>query len=320
MPCQTKSMRLPVHLLRLVIAALCLSLFAPAQTYAQGATTAAGTDAEASESKTLKRKVAIGRFSNETRYGRSLLRDEDLDPLGKQAADILAAYLAMSDQFLIFERPDLTKIEREQNTSGGNGVIGVDTLILGSVVEFGRTTDGKRGLFNKKKVQVAHAKVAIRLVDVKTGLVFHSATGEGEATTETKTVLGIGSTSSFDATLTDKAISVAIEDLIEELVNTLNGRPWKTDILQVDGGTIYISGGATQGIRVGDRLAVMQQGQTIKSKQTGFDITLPAEKLGEIEVTALFGDNETNEGAVTRLVSGSLGTGSLDNVFVTLPN
>jgi len=35
----------------------------------------------------FKRKVAIGRFSNETRYGRSLLRDDENDPLGKQVSD-----------------------------------------------------------------------------------------------------------------------------------------------------------------------------------------------------------------------------------------
>ncbi len=33
----------------------------------------------------LKRKVAVGRFTNETTYGRSLLADADLDRIGKQA-------------------------------------------------------------------------------------------------------------------------------------------------------------------------------------------------------------------------------------------
>lgn len=261
----------------------------------------------------LKQKLAIGRFTNETRYGKSLLRDQDLDPLGKQASDILSAYLTMTGKFLVFERPDISKIARE---GGGAGIIGVDTLILGSVVEFGRTTDGKRGLFNRKKVQRAHASVALRLVDVRTGLVFHSATGSGEATTETKTVLGIGSTSKFDETLSDKAISIAIEDVIEELINSITARPWRTDILQADGELIYISGGQRQGLRVGDRLAIMKQGQTIKSKQSGFDITLPPTAMGMLEVVSLFGDSETNEGSVTKLVSGSINISDLDGLYV----
>ena len=270
--------------------------------------------------KQLKHKLAIGRFSNETRYGKSLLRDDDLDPLGKQAADILAAYLTQSGKFLIFERTDLSKIEREAARAEGGAdedIVGVDTLILGSVVEFGRTQDGKRGLFNRKKIQRAHAKVAVRLVDVRTGLVFHSATGQGEATTQTKTILGMGSTSKFDATLTDKAISVAIEDMIEELVNTIAARPWRTDILQVRGETVYIAGGQAQGLGVGDRLAIMRSGERIKSAQSGFDIELPPEKIGELQVVSLFGDNETNEGAVTKLVSGILEDGRPAGVFVT---
>lgn len=39
--------------------------------------------------KIYKRKVAVGRFSNESTYGRGILLDTDLDPLGKQASDIL---------------------------------------------------------------------------------------------------------------------------------------------------------------------------------------------------------------------------------------
>lgn len=270
------------------------------------------------QEKVLKHKVAVGRFTNETVYGRSLLRDQDLDPLGKQAADILATYLTQTGKFLIFERPDLTKIEREQARVGGQA-IGVDTLILGSVVEFGRATDGKRGFLNKKKVQRAHAKVAIRLVDVRTGLVFHSVTGEGDATTQTGTVLGMGSTAKYDATLSDKAISAAVENLIEGLVNTMSGRQWRTDILQVKGKSVFVSGGARQGLQVGDRLDVMRQGETIKSGQTGFDITLPAEKVAEIEVVSLFGDSETNEGAVTRLVSGTIESGRPSGLFVAEP-
>jgi len=198
------------------------------------------------QAKSFKHKIAIGRFSNETMYGRSLLRDQDLDPLGKQAADILTAQLTSSGRFLIFERPDLSKVMREQGVQGGT-VIGADTLILGSVVEFGRATDGKRGFLNKKKVQRAHAKVAVRLVDVRTGHVFHSATGRGEVTNESGTVLGMGSTSRFDATLSDQAISAAIENLIEDLLNTLSGRQWRTDVLQVQDQVVFISGGASQG-------------------------------------------------------------------------
>ena len=266
--------------------------------------------------KTLKLKLAVGRFSNETRYGQSLLRDSDTDPLGKQAADILSAYLAQTGKFMVFERPDLIKIEREQVRGKDNNTIGVDTLIIGSIVEFGRTEDGQRGLFNRERVQKAQAKVAIRLVDVRTGLVFHSATGRGEATTQTKTILGMGSTTRFDGTLTDKALSVAVEDMLEELVNTLSARKWRTDILAVEGAQVFISGGDKQGLRVGDRLRVMRSGKTIRSAQTGFDITLPASDVAQLQIVSLFGDSETDQGAITQLTRGTMTGIPLTELFV----
>jgi adenosine/AMP kinase len=42
------------------------------------------------ETRTLKRKVAIARFSNETSYAKGLFYDKNNDPMGKQAVDILS--------------------------------------------------------------------------------------------------------------------------------------------------------------------------------------------------------------------------------------
>ena len=159
--------------------------------------------------KWFKRKIAVARFTNETRYGRSLLTDGDLDPLGKQASDMLYNRLIKSGQFLVFERPDLEKVKREQRLTGQENLIGVDTLVVGSVTEFGRSTGGKVGFLSATKNQVARAKVEIRLIDVKTGLAFFTATGTGEANTETGSIAGYGSRAEYDATLNDRAIGAA---------------------------------------------------------------------------------------------------------------
>jgi curli biogenesis system outer membrane secretion channel CsgG len=267
----------------------------------------------------LKHKLAVGRFTNETMYGQTFFRTQDLDPLGKQAADILMAYLAKTGRFLVLERTDLTKVTAEQAVAGtgSQGLVGADALIIGSIVEFGRTEDGKRGFLNKEREQRAHAKVAVRLVDVRTGVVFHSATGQGEATTQTKTVLGIGSTAGFDGTLTDKALSVAVEDMLDELVNTLSARPWRSDILAVEGGQVYLAGGARQGLKPGDRLKVMRAGRSVKSAETGFEIPLPPTEVATLEVVSFFGDSETTEGSIARVVGGALPSGGATGLFVT---
>jgi curli biogenesis system outer membrane secretion channel CsgG len=272
--------------------------------------------ASAPVEKVLKRKIAIGRITNETRYGRSFMVDGSMDPLGKQAADMLANRLVASKQFLVFERPDLDKIKAEQGLTRSANLVGVDALILGSITEFGRSTTGKTGFLSGTKVQTAHAKVELRLVDARTGYVFFTASGTGDASTESGEIAGFGSRADYDASLNDRAIGAAISDVESGLVGKLSERPWRTDVLKVDGGRLYLSGGASQGLKVGDRLAVYQPGETVRSAQTGFDITLPSKSVARVEVTSLFGEDETSEGAIAQLLAGSLSEAQKPGVYV----
>lgn len=266
--------------------------------------------------KRLKQKIAIGRFTNESNYGRALMTDQDYDRIGKQASDMLAVKMVKSAKFIVFERPDLTKVQREQALTGDAALIGVDTLIIGSVSEFGRSITGKVGFLSSTKVQTARAKVDIRLVDVKTGQAFFSASGTGEANTESGEIAGFGSRADYDATLNDRAISAAISDVIDRLVATLDERRWKTDILQVQGRQLFIAGGSRQGLQIGDLLQVVEQGAPIKSRQSGFTINLPATRVATIKIVSFFGDNENNEGAVAELVQGTIDPARLTRLFV----
>ncbi len=64
------------------------------------------------------------------------------------------------------------------------------------------------------------------------------------------------------------------------------------------------------------RLAVMLAGAVVKSKQTGFGVALPPKQVGALKVVSLFGDSETNEGAVCQLTSGTVDASALENLFV----
>ena len=139
----------------------------------------------------LKRKVAIGRFSNETQYAKGVFYDKENDPMGKQALDILSAKLAASGKFLLLERSDLaTLLEECQKGEKTASTIGADYMIIGSITEFGRKNVGKEGVFTSQKTQVVEAAVAIRLVDVSTGLIIYSDEAKGSAELTTKTTLG----------------------------------------------------------------------------------------------------------------------------------
>ena len=279
----------------------------------------AAASVQGEDEVTVKRRVAIGRFTNETRYGQTLLRDSDLDPLGKQAADIMAAYLVQTGVFVVLERTDISEILKEQRVSGeSNNLIGADTLVVGSIVEFGRAEEGSRAVFKRERTQKAYAKVAIRLVDVSTGVAFHSATGSGEATTTTKTKLFSGTSARFDQTLTDKALSIAIEDVLEELVNTISAREWRTDVLAIEGGSVFVTGGESQGLKIGDYLVVKRRGTEVKSRQTGATINLPATTVANLIIESQFGEGELQEGSVARLTSGSLENIPLEELYVVL--
>lgn len=246
-------------------------------------------------------------MSNETNYGRSLLRDREGDPLGKQVTDLMSKALTETGAFLVFERPDINRLKAEGRlTDSKLNLIGVDSLIVGSLTEFGRKTVGEVGFASSSKKQVAFAKVDIRVVDVITGHVFFSTSGAGEASNETASTFGFGSTASYDGTLNDAAIRQAISDAVGRMMAEIANRPWQTSILKIDGSQLYLSGGKVQGIKPGMTFSVQTQGETIKSPQTGALITLPGRSIAQIRVEANFGDNELNEGSVASIISGSL--------------
>lgn len=303
------------------LAAGCATTSTPQQVVSAPVSAAQQAEAQRQASvpvaKTLKRKVAIGRFTNETRYGKTFQVDASNDPLGKQVADMLSSRLVTSQKFLVFERPDIDKVKAEQSIAHESGLVGVDALVIGSVTEFGRSTTGKSGFLSGTKVQTAHAKVEIRLVDVRTGYIFFTASGTGDASTESGEIAGFGSKADYDATLNDRAIGAAISDVQNSLIAKLEERPWRTDILKVDGHQLYLSGGMRQGIQVGDTLNVLKAGEKVKSSQSGFDITLPAKTVGQIRVVSRFGDNETNEGAVADIVSGDISDTQKSGLYIS---
>ncbi|MGZ0016897.1 CsgG/HfaB family protein [Yeosuana sp. AK3] len=269
------------------------------------------------ELKVLKRKVAIGRFSNETQYAKGLFYDKDNDPIGKQAQDILATKLASSGKFLLLERQDLDKIVAEMNTTDVDyQKVGADYLIIGSVTEFGRKNIGDVNVFNRKKSQIVQAGVSIRLVDVSTGQIIYSEEAKGEAETSTKTVMGLGERADYDATLGDKAITVAITKLVENIINNCMDRPWKSYLLLEDSGNYIISGGDSQGIKKGDKFEIILKGRKIKNPQTGIMMELPGKSVGKIEIMTTGGDTPQSEYSIASLIEGQLDDTDLSKYYI----
>lgn len=268
-------------------------------------------------SRFLKRKVAIARFSNETKYGQSFFIDENKDVIGKQAMDILSAKLAATEKFLLLERADIEKINKELNISDLSSLnISSDYLIIGSVSEFGRKDVSDVGIFSRVKKQQAYAKVNIRLVDVYTGQIIYSAEGDGEAFSEAGTVMGVGDRAAYDSSLNDKAISAAISKLVNNIIESLLDKPWRSYILAYQDNSYVISGGKSQGIRKDDTFGVYKKGQKVKNPQTNMIIELPGELVGKIIVHTLAGDNPNNEISLCSVSSGNLPQNNFSDYYI----
>lgn len=303
----------------IIIASIALSVVMPAMAQ-RTVETVEKPQAIVSDSthRFLKRKVAIGRFSNETQYGKGIFYDRKNDPMARQALDILSAKLAESGKFILLERGDMDKIVAESKIDSSSlSTIGADYLILGSITEYGRKNTGKSGVFTNTKMQTVEAGVSIRLVDVSTGLIIYSDEAKGTAQITSKTTFGVGGHADFDATLSDKAISEAIGQLVENIINKCTDKPWRTYFLTYDADGILIGGGKSQGIRPGDTFEVMSKGRKVKNPQTGIFIQLPGKQVGTVTVTATAGDTpDTEYSTVTFQGPKPVDTSHLSNYYI----
>ena len=264
--------------------------------------------------KTLKRKVAIGRFSNETQYAKGLFYDRENDPIRKQALDILSAKLAASGKFILLERDGLEELIAE----AGDGMqkIGADYIILGSITKFGRKVEGDQRVFSQTKTQTVEAGVSIRLVEVSSGLIIYSDEASGFAETSAKQTLGLGGTAGYDATLSDKAISAALTQLVENIINKCMDKPWRGFLLAVEDGNYIISGGASQGITQGSIFYLYKKGKSVVNPQTGIKIELPGQKVGSLTVINSVGDTPESEISFCSYEGADINTNDLLNYYI----
>ncbi len=273
------------------------------------------TSLEQSE-RNIKRKVAIGRFSNETQYAKGIFYDKENDPMGKQALDILSSKLAASGKFILLERGDLDKVlEEVNNGSSSFQKVGADFLIIGSITEYGRKNIGDVKVFSSAKTQIVEAAVSIRLVDVSTGLIIYSDESKGSAELTTKTTLGIGGRADYDATLSDKAISVAISQLVDNIINKCTDKPWRSYFLAFDEEAI-ISGGATQGLVQGDLFVVKKKGKIVTNPQTGIKFELPGKEVAKVSIEMTGGDTPETEFSIVNFKEGSIDKNNLADYYI----
>ena len=173
--------------------------------------------------------LVIGNFQNRSSYQRGLFSD-GTDRLGSQAKTILKTHLNQTNRFDVVDRDNMAQIAEEAKLSGTTQTLeGAEIAVGGDVTEFGRKTTGDQQLFGilgSGKTQVAYAKVALNLIDVKTSRVVYSSQGAGEFQLSNREVVGFGSTAGYDATLNGKVLNLAITEAVNNMVEGLERGDW----------------------------------------------------------------------------------------------
>ena len=153
-------------------------------------------------------------------------------------------------------------------------------------------------------------------MEASTGLIIYSDEAKGYAETSAKQTLGLGGTAGYDATLSDKAISAALSQLVENIINKCMDKPWKSYVLSVDDDAYIISGGASQGLVAGDKFNLYKKGKKVKNPQTGIDVELPGVKVGEVTILSSFGDTPETELSFCSYEGDALDVENLGNYYV----
>jgi curli biogenesis system outer membrane secretion channel CsgG len=173
--------------------------------------------------------IAVGQFNNSSAYMRGIFSDGE-DRLGGQAKTILITHLQQTNRFTVLDRDNMAGASREAEIRGEDQeLMGAAYLLTGSVTEFGRKEVGDMmlfGILGRGKKQIAYAMVSINVVDIHTTAVVHSVQGAGEYQLSDREVLGFGTYSGYDSTLTGKVLDLAIREAVDRLAESIDSGLW----------------------------------------------------------------------------------------------
>jgi curli biogenesis system outer membrane secretion channel CsgG len=299
---------------------------ASAQTAATSAPAASSAASSAPAPGGRRKRIAIFDFDYATvQSSTSALFGTNVD-VGKGISDLLVRHLVQDGTYSVIERKAMDKILGEQNFSNSDRansnsaakigkILGVDAIVVGSITQFGNDNQNTKvggggggwggfgvGGFSHKKSK-AVVQVDARLVDIDTAEILGVASGKGESSRESTSLLGGGSnwhgwgggavdfgSSDFQQTIIGEAVNQAVVQMTSELVadNTkLVTRTISVEglVAAVDGGQVVLNIGAKAGLKVGDQLTVKRITKEIKDPSTGQVIRRMTSDVGVIRLT-----------------------------------
>ena len=288
-----------------------------------------------------KKRIAVFDFDFATVQSASAAAFGQNIDVGKGISDLLVKYLVQDGTYSIIERKALDKVLAEQNFSNSDRanpasaaklgkLLGVDAIVVGSVTQFGNETKNTKvggggggwggfgvGGFGHKNSK-AIVNVDARVVDIDTAEILGVASGHGESSRSSTSLLGGGGhwggwgggnvdfgSSDFQQTILGEAVKNSVEQLSKGLVDDNSKLHVRTVVVNglvaaVDGSQIILNVGAKAGVKAGDELSIERVTREIKDPATGQVIRRLATPVGVIRVTDV-----DDVSAVATPVSGS---------------
>jgi curli biogenesis system outer membrane secretion channel CsgG len=249
-----------------------------------------------------KKKLAIAKFENATRFGKRRL--------GENITSVLTTELSKTQRFILLERADVDKI-LDQLALAQSGVtegtleqiqlLDADFILTGAVTHYAVTTTGSSNLFTQSKTQKAEVGADVRIIDVRTGEILLSESGKGSVEKEFDKVLGMGEDGGYDESLEMDAFRIAVIDVSENIIHTIDQIPWVCDVVKISDSRLYIDAGKKSNLNKGLNVDIFQRGEAIKNL-SGKVIGYEEKKVGAGTITDFFG----NDGAIIQAGSDSL--------------
>ena len=253
----------------------------------------------------IKPTVAVMKFENRAQFP---MRWD----LGGGMRDILVDRLVATERYHVIERPELNSILRElklQNSGitrqQARAQIGriknVQYLIKATITDFGHveTSSGFLGLGKLDMFGGSHRAVmglTLYVVDVESGEIITSESIEESVRASDLTVkaqyrdVSLGG-SVFYRTPLGRATARVIGKAVDQVTETIAGRPWQPRIALVDAGTVVINGGRNRRVHSGDSYEVYRLGSPIIDPDTGDVIGhQPGTSIGRIQVLEVRGE------------------------------
>ena len=262
-------------------------------------------------SSQAKIRIAIWDFENHSQG--SWWYHNDLGPAARNQIDTAFSENAkLSEMFTVLEREKLAMVMKEQGLAASGAVdpqqaakvgklLGVRYIVTGAVDKFAiNTTKGGFGGIGGS-MTTADAVISVRFVDTTTAERIIAINAAGQVKKGGGVIRGASLSREAEWGIASEAIMKAAAAVAEKLVSeghlskvsAAAGATGGIDsrIAKVDGNRAFITIGASSGVKVGDKFAIIHRGEEIVDPVTGMKLGAEEKQTGTgvvVEVSERF--------------------------------